>query len=131
VREKLLDFKRRLLLLRAQIDACLITLEADIPALPERVNSITAEVCAKHGVTLPQIMAKGRGQDVMQARHECWYLVRKRVVINGATVSSTQIGAWFNRDHATILSGIKAHRARLARGQGAYEDRHHRAKGWT
>lgn len=71
------------------------------------VRDLTGDFSAiarKHAVTLSEIMGPERGHSsVTDARLECYYLLRER------GWSYPRIGALFDRDHATVMEGVKSH----------------------
>lgn len=74
---------------------------------------IVAEVVAKHHITGAQIMGEGRARNVVTARHEAFWLCTQ---FTGCSLQ--QIGRFFgNRDHTTVLHGVRRHAARIA-GEG-------------
>lgn len=71
-------------------------------------KSIAREVAAKHAVTLIDLVSDRRDQRIVRARHEAFYRCRHET-----TMSLPQIGKRFgNRDHTTVLHGIKKHEER-------------------
>jgi chromosomal replication initiation ATPase DnaA len=79
---------------------------------------IVEGVCRRRGITLADLCNRGRTQAVARARHEVWWTLRHDP---GHHFSLAEIGAIFGRDHATVLHGIDAHRARLADGPAAVD----------
>lgn len=68
------------------------------------------EVCAIRGVTRADICGRSRMQSAAHARAEVWFLMR---TFPERAYSSTEIGAIFDRDHTTVLTGIKGHIRRM------------------
>lgn len=75
------------------------------------MREIAAAMCAKHGVTLDSLKARGGPTKIRDARQEFMYLAH----IEGK-YSSPQVGAFLGgRDHTTILYGAKKYVDRLNR----------------
>lgn len=68
------------------------------------------EVCALRGVTRAEVCGRARTKAVAQARAEVWFRMR---TMPGRAYSLTEIGIIFGRAHETVMSGIKAHVARM------------------
>ena len=68
-----------------------------------RVRLYACIAAANHGTTIPRMFGESRAKPDIQARWE----VMRRLRDDG--FSSTQIGAWTNRDHSTVLHGLKRH----------------------
>ena len=66
-----------------------------------RVHLYACIAAANHGVTIAQVMGSGRQRPLVSARRELW----KRLHRDGYSV--TQIGRETNRDHTTVLHGLK------------------------
>jgi len=66
-------------------------------------------IAKRHGVLLAEVMGHRRVSAVVAARQECFAILRER------GWSSTRIGALFDREHTTVLDGVKAHERRLAK----------------
>lgn len=58
-------------------------------------------VAARHGVNWREIMGRSRMAYVARARRHCWLEFYRR------GYSSCQIGRIFDRDHSTVLYGLK------------------------
>lgn len=87
--------------------------EEPLDPFPAHWKVIVREVCAKHGLTVPQIIGTCRSRDIVAARHEAfWRLSRE------TKMSSTRIGYRMGgKDHTTVLHGIKMHKQRMAARQ--------------
>jgi chromosomal replication initiation ATPase DnaA len=72
------------------------------------------EVCRQRRVTRDELCGRGRTKAVAVARHEVWWRLRHHP---DAAFSFQEIGRLFDRDHATVIHGIRAHDRRL-RGSG-------------
>lgn len=65
-------------------------------------------ICAEaYGVTVKDVMGRGRPEKVANARQLAMTLLYER----GMTCS--QVGRYFDRDHCTVLNGVKMTEARL------------------
>jgi len=68
-------------------------------------NPVTSVLCAvsvEMGVPIPALRGKGRTRRVSDARFVCYYLLTYSF-----GMSSTEVGYAFNRDHATVLHGLR------------------------
>lgn len=84
-------------------EALVLTTSAD------RAKQIAKFVAEKHGLTLEQLVGRTRSDDVVKARHEVFYRLRKET-----TWSLPRIGRFIGgRDHTTVLHGIRKHEMRL------------------
>ncbi len=70
-------------------------------------------VCVRRGVTREQLCGRGQTRSVARARHELWYLMLKHPE---RYYSHSEIGWLFERNHTTIMGGVRAHRRRQASG---------------
>lgn len=70
--------------------------------------SIFIEVCDKHGVSANEMRGERKHPIYTQARQEFYYRAKKET-----TRSYPVIGRFINRDHSTVLKGIKVYEARL------------------
>ena len=59
-------------------------------------------VCNSLGISFEKIQSNTREKDVVEARHILVYLVRAN-----STITSKEMGALINRDHATVLNSEK------------------------
>ena len=66
------------------------------------VDSIFRAVSRKYNISPDEIKGKRRTEQIASARHICIYLIRQMT-----DLSQTAIGAYFDRDHTTILNSIK------------------------
>jgi len=71
-------------------------------ATPSRVDRIVARVAAIYGVSVKDLMGKGRHKAVTGARHVAMYTVREVTKL-----SLPQLGKAFGRDHTTVLHACK------------------------
>lgn len=73
---------------------------------------ITEQMCRKHGITVAEILSPRRDKRLNLVRQEIWYRLTRET-----TMSLPQIGRRFNRDHTSILHGVRKH-AQLLRDRG-------------
>jgi hypothetical protein len=79
---------------------------------PDRARRAIREVCDRHIVTWSEIMGPGRTKPVAQARQQAF------VALAEMGFPLADIGRFFNRDHTTVLWGIRAHERRKASAAG-------------
>ena len=81
---------------------------AIIAAIKDRATicAIAKQVAAETGVKLPDIMGRSRLAYLCRIRELIWFIAHE----NGASLP--QIGRVFNRDHTTILSGLRNEKRR-------------------
>lgn len=71
---------------------------------------IVAEVCEKYEVEIEKIYSQLRhSNQVGKARREIWYRVRNEVTWCGGRPTYEMIAWRFERDHSSIVHGIKAY----------------------
>lgn len=70
--------------------------------MPDWVKNVVREVCARHGVSVQDIMGPSKARVESTARREAIYLVK----FEKPSVSSGQLGHWFDRDHSTIRCAL-------------------------
>jgi len=76
---------------------------------PPKWRVIAQEVAAKHGISIRDIISHRRDVPTVKARHEAFWRCRKET-----TYSIPQIGHHFGqRDHTTVLNGIRRHEERM------------------
>jgi chromosomal replication initiation ATPase DnaA len=74
---------------------------------------IATEIARQHGFTFRQLISPRRNQKLAIARQHAMYELDRRT-----SLSLPQIGKLLGgRDHTTVLHGIRAHEARLAKGE--------------
>lgn len=79
-----------------------------------RIALVIARVAAEYGVTADDIMGDVRSRNISWARHAAFYAVK---AATGASL--LRLGRIFNRDHSTILHGIRMHKARAVAAKTA------------
>lgn len=90
------------------VSACRLATEtlANPKAHIARIKSETAE---KHGVTGADIEGPRRSVKIVLARHEAMWRARSET-----SLSLPSLCKLFNRDHTTLLWGVRQHEARMA-----------------
>lgn len=79
-----------------------------VAALSERgLSTMLEEVARSHHVTQGEVVGRTRRLTPTKARHELWRRLRDE---HG--FSYPEIGSLFDRDHTTIMAGIRNARAR-------------------
>lgn len=68
----------------------------------EALKRIIGLVCARFNVDEPALQSEARPEWLVLPRHIVFWLARKLT-----TITSSQLGALFNRDHGTVLAGVK------------------------
>lgn len=74
---------------------------------PARVNIALHETCVKYGIGERDIISHSRKH--LQARREVWWRVRQMLNIHGKPYSYPQIAMWFDREHTSVMDGVKKH----------------------
>jgi chromosomal replication initiation ATPase DnaA len=75
---------------------------------------IVFEVATKHGVGIRDVLGTGRTRNVVLARHESFWRMRRDIKVLGLPISYPQIGRRFGgMDHTTVLHGIRMHEQRM------------------
>lgn len=83
--------------------------EVKIPPMPISVRRILDEVAADHGVSVLAMVGPLVRRRLTRARYDWYSRIVARIVINGAPPSLPQIGRWANRDHTSVLYGLRRH----------------------
>lgn len=65
------------------------------------LSRIAGEVSEVSGVSIDEMKGRSRNKHTVSARQLCYWQGRK------AGLSLPEIGRFFNRDHTTVLSGIR------------------------
>lgn len=71
------------------------------------MRKVISEVAERHGLTLTQLRDHCRTRSIAYVRQEAMYEARVR-----AGKSLPMIGRYLNRDHTTVLYGVRAHERR-------------------
>lgn len=74
-----------------------------------QVARIKSDVAQKHGVSVEDIDGPRRTAKIARARQEAMWLAYR-----GTRITLTPLGRLFNRDHTSVLWGIRQHEARMA-----------------
>ena len=77
------------------------------PATTFLKADIAREVAEKYGLTVADLKGRSVVRFISRARHEAFWRCLE------AGHSSGAIGRWFNRDHTSVLSGVRAHKERI------------------
>lgn len=72
-----------------------------------QMHRIAQDVAHAHGLRLSDLTGREHAAAYSRPRHEAMWEIRRRT-----DLSSIRIGRFFNRDHATVLAGCKAHERR-------------------
>ncbi len=75
----------------------------------DALRRIIFEVSAKTGYSVQNLLCDRRNAPLVRARHEVWWRAR-----NETQFSLPQIATAYNRDHTTIIHGIRMHEKRMA-----------------
>ena len=102
----------------AEAQALLAALTDDEVRWPvANAKRLVAAVAAEHGVTVNDIMGECRTKGIVEARWEAMRAVKKET-----GWSTTRIGAFFHRDHTTVMHALDhALRARKKAQKRAWE----------
>jgi len=77
-------------------------------AADPKLQLVVGEVAKELGMPVPAILGPGRTRDVVMPRQMAFYVAGQVVGL-----SLTQIGLGMNRDHTSVLHGIRAHTERM------------------
>lgn len=79
--------------------------------LPDGTNmlDLAAHIAKKHGVLPRELLSDSHEHAASAARHEFWFWLREQ------SLSYPRIGKLVDRDHTTVMSGIRKHLQRLCR----------------
>lgn len=77
-------------------------------AEPMRWRVILAEVCHKHNITYSELVGDRRSKHLVKARHEAAFRLSRET-----EMSLPAIGRRLNRDHTTILYGLRCYQERI------------------
>lgn len=81
---------------------------------PAIVRETVTAIAEAHGVTVGQILRKDKSDRISAIRFEVYAALRALRLSNGLPPSYPAIGRWMQRDHATIIHGVRVHAAKLA-----------------
>lgn len=77
-----------------------------------RIREVIEEVAQRHDIPVGLIYAQDRRKAISTVRHEAYYLVHRDFGL-----SYPEVGRIFDRDHTTILHGVRKHEKRMAEGK--------------
>lgn len=86
------------------------------PALPPRVRAVVEAVAAEHRLPEAALFGRAKRRAVAHPRQQAWARIRALDGPLGKPFSLARIGAWFGRDHSTVLDGVRAYERRTADG---------------
>lgn len=85
-----------------------------LPAMMPQWKRIILEVASEYGVTAEAIIGPGRERRVVAPRHCAMYRMFRELGTSPCAIGR-RLG---NRDHTTVLSGIKRHEAMMTEAAG-------------
>lgn len=95
-----------------------ISTETTITTPAERTRGIIEEVATRHGLTYDDLFRKTHKFTIAHARQEAWARLRALK----PALSYPFIGTLFSCHHTTVLYGVEAHHARVAKYRAQYAD---------
>jgi hypothetical protein len=84
---------------------------------PRAARAIVAETATHYGVGVGEMLSRRRDLVTPRARQALWARMHGRL-----GMSYSDIGFWCDRDHTTIMHGVRRHLARIAAGEVPYGD---------
>lgn len=79
------------------------------------MSEIAELVATKHGLTAADLVGPSMLKPICVARHEAmWLMDNRKKADNEKRWSRSQIGRFFNRDHTTVINGVRRHEERRA-----------------
>jgi chromosomal replication initiation ATPase DnaA len=72
-----------------------------------RVKATIEEIAAKHQFKVCDLKGHAKGERLWAARREAYAALRALSGPYGRPFSYPQIGAWLNKDHSSVLSGVR------------------------
>jgi len=84
--------------------------------IPLRVSmkTVVAEISEMYGVTVADLHGPSRTRAISMARQHAMF-----VMADQPHLSLPMIGKFFDRDHTTVLHGVRRHKARMEAEQSA------------
>lgn len=70
--------------------------------IPRKVLIVEQAISIASGVSVEEIRGKSREKTIVDARHAIWFICFEELGF-----SSGDIGRWYDRDHTSILHGVK------------------------
>ena len=94
--------------------------EIEVPDPSSTMRSIVYDVAKRHGITPEDIVGHDRSHRFTHPRQEAMWLMREVRLSDGRQRwSLPRIAAHLgNRDHTTVLHGVRAHQKRLEAANG-------------
>lgn len=84
------------------------------------MGDITRQVAERHGLSPDELRSDRRFRRLAEARWEAWSIMYdQRWTHGGRRWSTPQIGAYFRRDHSTVVHGLHEYRRRMAERMAA------------
>src|ERR1700730_10946094 len=74
-----------------------------------RYRSLVEQVAREYGTTFDAILSMERTDKIVRARQDAMFRLRRE-----EGCSSSLIGRLMQRDHSTVLHGVRAHEERIA-----------------
>lgn len=90
-----------------------------IPTMPSRALAIFRAVAIEHGLPFASLFGPDSRRPYARARWSAWARIIVEIRINGEPPSLPQIGLWSNRDHTSVLYGLRRHFSGLEWTKGA------------
>lgn len=75
--------------------------------MPPSVRGIIETVAAEHRVRVCDMLSRRQTSALAKARWDAMARIRASLCICGKPPSLPQIGRWFDRDHSTVLHGLR------------------------
>lgn len=80
-----------------------------IPSMPQSVREILDRVALEYGTTTENLVGHSHRKGLSIARYDAYSRIAAHIVINRQPPSLPQIGSWVNRDHTSVLYGLRQH----------------------
>ena len=80
----------------------------DEKSLRSRALQVAIDVSSRHGVTLAQLLGRGRRRVFAHPRQEAMYICQRDLEL-----TYCEIGKLFGRDHTTVMYSVDAHKHRI------------------
>ena len=75
--------------------------------LPPRVRAVIREVGEEFCISDADMLGSRSDRTAVNARWMAWSKLRELRLPSGQQISYPQIGAWFRRDHTTVIYGVR------------------------
>lgn len=77
-------------------------------------DEILDEVCSEYAVRRQELLGVSRTAGIVEARHDAMWRFRQcRNEYGDPLYGYPELGRIFNRDHTTIIHGVRAHQRRM------------------